>query len=88
MATRRSAPRSAKPEKLDHLNGPLVLHDAVIEQHRSLTEDIHRALVELLTKRFWTAITWLSACNAMARSRRPASGSEATEARIVSVLTR
>ena len=48
----RSAPRSAKPEKLDHLNGPLVLHDAVIEQHRSLTEDIHRALVELLTKRF------------------------------------
>src|SRR5215216_2168447 len=41
---------SAKPEKLDHLNDPLVLGDAVIEQHRSLTEDLHRALVELLTK--------------------------------------
>jgi len=33
------------------LNGPLLLGDAVIEQHRSLTEDLHRALVELLTKR-------------------------------------
>src|SRR5215211_1349628 len=36
----------------------------------------------------WTATSWLSACNAVARSRRPASGSEATEARIASVLTR
>ena len=36
----------------------------------------------------WTATTWLSACNALARSRRPASGSEATEARIASLLTR
>jgi len=35
---------------LDHLNDPLVLGDVVIEQHRSLTEDLHRALVELLTK--------------------------------------
>jgi len=42
---------SAKPEKLDHLNDPLVLGDAVIQQHRSPTEDLHRALVELLTKR-------------------------------------
>jgi hypothetical protein len=42
---------SAKPEQLDHLNDPLVLGDAVIEQHRSLAEDLDRALVELLTKR-------------------------------------
>lgn len=69
-------------------NGLLVLHDAVIEQHRSLTEDIHRALVELLTKRFLDGDHLAERCNAMARSRRPASGSEATEARIVSVLTR
>ena len=41
---------SAKPEQLDDLNGPLLLRDAVIEQHRSLTEDLHRALFELLTK--------------------------------------
>jgi hypothetical protein len=36
----------------------------------------------------WTATSWLSSCNAVARSRRPASGSEATESRIASVLTR
>ncbi len=36
----------------------------------------------------WTATTWLSACIALARSRQPASGSEATEARIASLLTR
>ena len=39
-----------KPQ-LDHLNGPLLLRDTVIEQHRSLTEDLHRVLVELLAKR-------------------------------------
>ena len=31
--------------------GPLLLRDAVREQHRSLTEDLDRALVELLAKR-------------------------------------
>jgi hypothetical protein len=42
---------SPKPEQLDHLNGPLLLRDAVLEQHRSLTEGLDRAGVELLTKR-------------------------------------
>jgi hypothetical protein len=51
VGTHHSALRSAKPEKLDHLNDPLVPRDAVIEQHRSITEDLDRALIELLTKR-------------------------------------
>jgi hypothetical protein len=61
---------------------------AAREQHRSLAEELDRALVELLTKRVLTATSWLSACNAVARPRRPASGSQATDSRIASVLTR
>jgi hypothetical protein len=79
---------SAKPEKLDHLNDPLLLRDAVGEQHRPLAEELDRGLVECSPSAPWAATAWLSASNAMARSRRPASASEATEARIASVLTR
>jgi hypothetical protein len=54
----------------------------------SLTEGLHCALVELLTKRILDGSHLAERLQRGGKSRRPASGSEATDSRIASVLTR